>query len=204
MKIVDWKVYTPDKNFHVFLELQTDTNVTGWGAAYSEREQVLGALGWLKRFVMGENPLEMERVTEKLHQVTFWLGRGGAMTHAISAINLALWDVAGTFAGQPVSVLLGGRYREAVPAYGSVLFAPVETLPARIESMLARGFRAIKLGWDPFGHQSLQDDEALIRLARKATGNKTTRLSVRRCSQIIRFIGLKSRLHRTIWTVTSV
>jgi D-galactarolactone cycloisomerase len=174
MKIVDWKVYTPDKNFHVFLELQTDTNVTGWGAAYSEREQVLGALGWLKRFVIGENPLEMERVTEKLHQITFWLGRGGAMTHAISAINLALWDVAGTFAGQPVSVLLGGRYREAVPAYGSVLFAPVETLPARIESMLARGFRAIKLGWDPFGHQPLQDDEALVRLARKATGDKTT------------------------------
>src|SRR5260370_41563984 len=76
MKIVDWKVYTPDKNFHVFLELQTDTNLTGWGAAYSEREQVLGALGWLKRFVIGENPLEMERVTEKLPQITFLLGRG--------------------------------------------------------------------------------------------------------------------------------
>jgi L-alanine-DL-glutamate epimerase-like enolase superfamily enzyme len=95
MKITDWTVYTPDANFHVFLELHTDEEVSGWGAAYSQKEQLLGALEWLKRFVIGENPLEVERVTEKLHQTTFWLGRGGAMTHAISAINLAMWDAAG-------------------------------------------------------------------------------------------------------------
>src|SRR6058998_2614219 len=95
MKITDWTIYTPDKRFHVFLELHTDQGLSGWGAAFSEKEQVLGALGWLKRFVVGENPLEIEKVTEKLHQITFWLGRGGAMTHAISAINIALWDLRG-------------------------------------------------------------------------------------------------------------
>ena len=176
VKITGWTIYTPDRNFHVFVELHTDQGISGWGAAFSEREQVLGALGWLKRFVMGENPLEIERVTEKLHQTTFWLGRGGAMTHAISAINIALWDLAGKALGQPVSVLLGGRYHRAVPAYGSVLFAPVETLAERIQQMRVRGFRAIKLGWDPFGQQSLADDERLVRSARQAAGHEMTLL----------------------------
>ncbi len=170
MKITDWTVHTPDRNYHVFVELQTDGGSSGWGACFSQTRQAVGALEWLKRFVMGEDPLEVERVTEKLHQLTYWHGRGGAMTHAISAINLALWDAAGKLLGQPVSVLLGGRHRERVRAYGSVLFHPVETLPARIEELLARGFRAVKLGWDPFGQQTLAADEQLVKTARAALG----------------------------------
>jgi len=174
MRITDWTVYAPDQRCHVFIELDTDSGVSGWGAAYSERGQAVGALEWLKRFVVGENPIEIERVTEKLHQLTFWHGRGGAMTHAISGINIALWDVAGRALGQPVSVLLGGRYREAVPAYGSLLFSPVESLEARIERMLERGFRAVKLGWDPFCHGGTRSDEELVRRARAAAGEAVT------------------------------
>ena len=95
MKIAEMKVHTPDKNNYAFVELITDEGTAGWGASYSTKGQVLGAFEWLKKFVIGENPLEIERVTEKLHQITFWVGRGGAITHAISAINIALWDVAG-------------------------------------------------------------------------------------------------------------
>jgi D-galactarolactone cycloisomerase len=174
MKITDWTIHTPDKNFHVLLELHTDAGPSGWGAAFSQTDQVLGALGWLKRFVVGQSPLEIERVTENLHQTTFWLGRGGAMTHAISAINLALWDVAGKILGQPVHVLLGGRMHRAVPAYGSVLFHPVDTLSDRIAQMKAGGFRAIKLGWDPFGRGNVADDEKLVAAARKAAGDNVT------------------------------
>ncbi len=173
MRITDWIIYPVDRNYHVFLELHTDQGLSGWGACYSEKGQAVGALDWLKRFVVGENPLEIERVTEKLHQITFWLGRGGAMTHAISAINLALWDVAGKILKQPVSVLLGGRFHRAVPAYGSVLFVPLETLSQRIGEMKTRGFRAIKLGWEPFGRQSLTQDEGLVRQAREAAGDDT-------------------------------
>jgi D-galactarolactone cycloisomerase len=176
VKITDWTLYVPDKNFHVLLELHTDSGQSGWGAAYSQTDQVLGALGWLKRFVVGESPLEIERVTEKLHQLSFWLGRGGAMTHAISAINLALWDVAGKILDQPVHVLLGGKVRKAVPAYGSVLFHPLDTLADRIGRMRAGGFRAIKLGWDPFGKGSVADDEKLVQAARKAAGDEMTLL----------------------------
>lgn len=176
MKITDWTIYTPDKNYHVFLELHTDEGISGWGAAFSSKAQVVGALDWLKRFVVDEHPLEIERVTEKLHELTFWLGRGGAMTHAISAINIALWDIAGKAQGQPVHVLLGGGRETAVPAYGSVLFDPIASLAERIQHMLQRGFRAIKLGWEPFGHQPLADDEKLVKAARKAAGDGTALL----------------------------
>jgi D-galactarolactone cycloisomerase len=176
VKITDWTVYPVDKNYHVFLELHTDQGASGWGSCYSERGQAVGALNWLKRFVIGENPLEIERLTEKLHQITFWIGRGGAITHAISAINIALWDVAGKILNQPLSVLLGGSYHRAVQAYGSILFVPLETLPKRIEEMKARGFRAIKLGWDPFGHQTLAEDEKLVRMSRKAAGDESVLL----------------------------
>lgn len=176
MKMTNWTVYTPDVNYHVFLEIHTDQGVSGWGVAYSQSGQILGALEWLKRFVVGENPLEVERVTEKLHQITFWLGRGGAMTHAISAINIALWDIAGKALKQPVHVLLGGSYLDAVPVYGSVLFHPIETLSSRISEMLERGFHAIKLGWDPFCRQELAKDEKLIRTVRQLAGENTTLL----------------------------
>ncbi len=176
MKITDWTVYTPDVERHVFVELHADEGLSGWGAAFSSRPQCLGALAWLKKFVVNENPLEVERVTEKLHQISYWFGRGGAMTHAISGINIALWDLAGRAAGQPVSVLLGGRYHESVPAYASVLFDPVDTLPERIAEIRQRGFRAIKLGWEPFGQQSLAKDRELVRTAREAAGDDTTLL----------------------------
>jgi D-galactarolactone cycloisomerase len=170
MIITDWTVHEPDQRFHVLLEVHSGQGISGWGAGYSERGQVTGALAWLKRFVIGKNPLEIETLTETLHELTFWVGRGGAMTHAISAINIALWDLAGKLLNQPVSTLLGGKFRPSVPAYGSVLFRPIETLEQRIEQMRARGFRALKLGWDPFGRQPLAEDERLVRTARAACG----------------------------------
>lgn len=176
MEIVDWSIHTPDVERHVFVELHTNEGLSGWGAAFSSRPQCLGALKWLKKFVMRENPLEVERVTEKLHQVSYWFGRGGAMTHAISGINIALWDLAGRALGQPLSVLLGGRYHESVPAYASVLFDPVDTLAARIGDIRERGFKAIKLGWEPFGQQSLAEDRELVVLAREAAGDEISLL----------------------------
>jgi D-galactarolactone cycloisomerase len=172
MKITDCVLHCPDKNFHVIVELQTDNGLSGWGAAFSQQGQVAGAFEWLRRFVIGENPLEVEKLTETLHSTTYWLGRGGAMTHAISAVNIALWDLAGKALEQPVSILLGGRHKSAVMAYASMLFLPVEDLPQRIENAKGLGFRAIKLGWEPFGHQSLQEDTKLIQLARASAGEE--------------------------------
>ncbi len=64
MRITGWNVYAPDTNFHVLLELQSDQGHSGWGAGYSQRDQMLGALQWLKRFVINENPLQIERAVD--------------------------------------------------------------------------------------------------------------------------------------------
>jgi len=62
---------------------------------------VKAAIGVLEPLLLGENALEPERVSEKLHQNTFWLGRGGTITHTISGIDIALWDLLGQATGQP-------------------------------------------------------------------------------------------------------
>src|SRR5439155_1637615 len=78
---------------------------------------VQAGLRLLEPLYEGENPLEPERVSEKLHANTFWMGRGGSITHAISGIDIAMWDILGKATGQPVGRLLGGRYRDRVRPY---------------------------------------------------------------------------------------
>lgn len=171
MKITEVKIHTPDENAHVLVEIVAEDGSRGWGACYSEKHQIVGALGWIIRFVVGQDVREIEKVTETLHATTFWLGRGGAMNHAISGLNLAMWDCAGKVLNAPVSTLLGGRRHSAIKAYGSILFHPVETLEARIEEMLRRNFRAIKVGWEPFGRGGIREDRELVRRARAAVGD---------------------------------
>jgi L-alanine-DL-glutamate epimerase-like enolase superfamily enzyme len=100
----------------------------------------------------------------------FWLGRGGAITHTISGIDIALWDLLGKAAGQPVGRLLGGRYRERVQPYASLLMDEPSKLKEHLLSVKSQGFRAFKIGWGPFGRHSASRDEAIVRAAREAVG----------------------------------
>ncbi len=98
-------------------------------------------------------------------------GRGGAVEHAISGIDIALWDLMGKACGQPVSRLLGGNYRETIKPYGSILFDEPEPLRLTLISVMERGFQAIKLGWRPFGRRDRKFDELLVRTARATVGD---------------------------------
>jgi D-galactarolactone cycloisomerase len=98
------------------------------------------------------------------------MGRGGSVTHAISGIDIALWDILGKFTGQPVGRLLGGRYRERVMPYASILMTEPGTLVDHLLAVRSQGFRAFKIGWGPFGRQSAARDEAIIKAAREAIG----------------------------------
>ena len=160
----------PDDCVHTLIAVFTDEGVTGWGSVFSNDQLVRGALSVLKPLYLGENPLEPERVNEKLHAHTFWMGRGGSVTHAISGIDIALWDILGKFTGQPVGRLLGGRYRERVMPYASILMTEPGALADRLLAVRAQGFRAFKIGWGPFGRQSAARDEAIIKAARDAIG----------------------------------
>jgi L-alanine-DL-glutamate epimerase-like enolase superfamily enzyme len=114
--------------------------------------------------------LEPERGSEKLRQNMFWLGRGGSITHTISGIDIALWDILGKVTGQPVGRLLGGRYRDRVKPYASILMDEPELLADKLSKLKEQGFRAFKIGWGPFGRRSDAVDEAIVRAARKAVG----------------------------------
>src|SRR3954454_16945538 len=83
----------PDDCVHTLIAVLTDEGPIGWGSVLTSEELVRGSLSILRPLYENENALEPERVSEKLHQNTFWLGRGGAITHTISGIDIAPWDL---------------------------------------------------------------------------------------------------------------
>ncbi|MGH9583030.1 MAG: mandelate racemase/muconate lactonizing enzyme family protein [Bryobacteraceae bacterium] len=160
----------PDDCVHTLVAVFTDEGITGWGSVFTNDQLVRGALGVLEPLYLGETPLEPERVSEKLHANTFWMGRGGSITHTISGIDIAMWDILGKVTGQPVGRLLGGRYRSRVRPYASLLMEEPEPLADRLHAIRGRGLRAFKIGWGPFGRQSPSKDEAIVGAARNAIG----------------------------------
>lgn len=155
---------------HTLIAVLTDEGLMGLGSVFTNDGLVHSALAVLEPLYRGENALEPERVSEKLRQHTFWLGRGGSITHTISGIDIALWDLLGKATGQPVGRLLGGRYRDRVKPYASLLMDAPDPLVQHLLEMKERGFRAFKMGWGPFGRQSNALDEAIVRSARDAVG----------------------------------
>ncbi len=160
----------PDDCVHTLIAIRTDDGQLGLGSVFTSEELVRGSLKLLEPLLVGENPCEPERVSEKLHQNTFWQGRGGAVTHTISGIDIALWDLLGKATGQPVGRLLGGRYRERVRPYASLLMEEPKRLTDHLQSIKAQGFRAFKIGWGPFGRQTAKLDQAIVQAAREAIG----------------------------------
>ena len=163
--------HQPQENLHTLIVVHTDANLTGYGSCFTSGQLVRGAVELLWPLLKGESAVEPERVSETLHQSTFWQGRGGAVTHAISGIDLALWDVMGKACGQPVSRLLGGNYRDRIKAYGSILFDEPDALAKTLQDVVGRGFRAIKMGWRPFGRRDRAFDELLMKTARQTVGD---------------------------------
>lgn len=155
---------------HTLIEIITDEGAKGLGSVFTNDGLVRSALALLEPFYIGENPLEPERVSEKLHQHMFWHGRGGSVTYTISGIDIAMWDLLGKATGQPVGRLLGGRYRDRVMPYASLLFQMPGPFAEHLLEVKALGFRAYKIGCGPFGQESYALDEAMVRTSRDVLG----------------------------------
>jgi len=115
----------------------------------------------LASLIIGENPLEVERLWYKMYRGSIYYGRRGVTIQAISAIDVALWDIMGKFYQQPIHILLGEKWREKVRAYASTLFRPTpEAMQEATRRYLDQGFTAVKFGWGVFGHDSKLDVSA--------------------------------------------
>ena len=125
----------------------------------------------LASLIVGENPLETERLWYKMYRGTVYYGRRGVAIQAISAIDIALWDIAGKFYGQPIHMLLGAKWRDKVRAYASTLFRPQpDAIREAVKLYLGEGFTAVKFGWGVFG-RDLKRDLTLVAAARETLGD---------------------------------
>lgn len=157
----------PEDTVHALIAIHTEDGISGYGSVFTDGRLATAGLSVLEPMVLGENALEPTRLTEFLHQNTFWMGRGGTLTHVISGINIALWDILGKYTKLPVSTLLGGRHKERVKPYCSLLMDDPDPLKDTLLELKAQGYKAFKIGWGPFGRRdSFKSDEDIIIAAR--------------------------------------
>lgn len=174
----------PGPTYMGLVKVTTDNGITGWSDMETSAPVAKAAIdaprwsegGGLECFdglatlILGENPLETDRLWYKMWRGSIYYGRRGVAIQAISAIDIALWDICGKFYGQPVSVLLGGRHCEKVRAYASTLFRPTpEAMREAAKKYADEGFTAVKFGWGVFGQDS-ENDVRLVEAAREALG----------------------------------
>ncbi|RKN83888.1 mandelate racemase/muconate lactonizing enzyme family protein [Paenibacillus ginsengarvi] len=126
----------------------------------------------LKHLLIGENPFEIERLWDKMYRGTLYFGRTGPALHAISGVDIALWDIAGQVCGRPVSEMLGGTFRRKIKAYASALMPETPLEAGRLAEQFAKqGYLAAKFGWGPIGRDPKLDEE-LVRTIRSAIGDR--------------------------------
>ena len=164
--------------FHGWLmvEIFTDDGLVGIGnAALAPQvtKQVIDL--YIKPLLIGRDPWDTEFLWQNMYRKTMAFGRKGIGMVAISAIDIALWDILGKSAKQPVYRLLGGRTKPRIPVYASRLYsAELSELEAEAKRYKKDGYKAMKLrfGWGPTdGASGMQRNLALVRTVREAVGD---------------------------------
>jgi L-rhamnonate dehydratase len=165
----------------LIVRVHTDAGIVGVGEVDSAPEVVKAAIeapashaiaSGLKHVLIGEDPLDIEGLWWKMYRAAIYYGRRGVAVHAISGIDIALWDIKGKALGKPVCELLGTPKRDRMRAYASTLMPDTEDeVRAKVSGLIEEfGFTAVKLGWGPLG-QDWQHDVRLARAARSAAGD---------------------------------
>lgn len=125
----------------------------------------------LKEVIIGEDAFDVEKIWRKMYEMSLYHGRRSVVIHAMSGIDMAIWDAIGKKLDLPVSKLLGGTYRNKIQAYCSVLMPGTEKeINELVERHMQKGYRGLKLGWGALG-QSFEKDIQLVKWARKALGD---------------------------------
>lgn len=146
----------------LFVKVSTDEGICGWGEAslHGAIESVETAIHELKPVLLNQDPMGVERHWQAMYHAWRWRG-GPTLSTAISALDIALWDIEGKRLGVPVYRLLGGPFRTSIPVYASHWLPNVSTPNEAFEGAreaARRGFRGFK--WNPFNYQELRNNEA--------------------------------------------
>jgi L-rhamnonate dehydratase len=166
--------------FHGWLivEILTDNGMIGIGnAALSPRitKQVIDL--YLKPLLIGKDPFDTEFLWQHMYRQTMAFGRKGIGMVAISALDIAIWDLLGKSAGQPVFKLLGGRTKSRIPVYACRLYSQeLDNLAAEATRYKEAGFGAMKMrfGWGPLdGAAGMERNVELVRTVRDVIGYQT-------------------------------
>lgn len=168
----------PERNSYL-VRIETDTGLIGWGEGgqYGPAQPVAAVVDHVfAPRILGRDPCEPVRIWEELYAFSRDFGQRGTYIEALSAIDIALWDIAGQAAGLPVWKLLGGRFRDKITAYATGCYYPenFHDLPSILTSLQAEaagyanaGFGLLKV---KIGLLSLEDDIARLRTIREAVG----------------------------------
>lgn len=160
----------------VLVRIRTDEGLEGLGSVGVGSGSALYIINeHLKPLVLGWNPFDLEALWEKMFRSTLNYGRKGVVLEAISAIDIALWDILGKALGQPLYNLLGGKTREKIRVYASRLYAhdDLELLARQAEGFVKRGFTAVKqrFGYGPAdGPDGMRKNLDLVKTVRRAIG----------------------------------
>jgi galactonate dehydratase len=165
MRIVDVRTAVVAYHGHATLvRIDTDEGLVGYGEANPDSGAggVVGLIESFKHLLIGEDPRNVERCWEKLRRLVFAGPQAGVFVIALSGIELALWDIAGKAAGQPVHRMLGGKFRDRIRLYadcgdGDDPAGSVSGCVDRAQRMVAEGFTAIKFDVDNLNHPAKFD-----------------------------------------------
>jgi D-galactarolactone cycloisomerase len=167
--------YYAKRTAHI-VEVVTDRGIKGYGEAFGGGGVAFGNKAIVEKtigpMILGMDPLDCEVIWHKVYNLLRDHGQKGMPLQALSGIDMALWDIAGKFYGQPVYKLLGGAFRERIEVYGyGMMLQRVPDLKERFAresaAIAAKGFTAtkMKIGLGP------KEDLALVETVRRAIGD---------------------------------
>ena len=157
----------------VLVEVLTDSGITGIGSAGTFTGAPKAIIDQhFSTLVVGEDPFNTELLWHKMYRSSVRFGRKGAAVSAISAIDIALWDIIGKALGQPLYNLLGGKVRDRIPVYASRLYAleDLDALQEEARGYVRQGFRAVKQRFGSSPKDGARGMKRNVELVRRVRG----------------------------------
>ena len=163
----------------LLVRIETDEGIVGYGEvdtspevgkAAIDAEMSHGTCYGLREVLIGMDPFDIEQIWELMYRKTNYYGRLGVVMHAMSGVDMALWDILGKAIGKPVHKLLGGSFCGDVRAYASMLMPETaQEVREMAGRYVEQGFTAVKLGYGPLG-KDVRKDVELAAAAKEAAG----------------------------------